>query len=69
MIEAMTQLSYGDSVSVTTETINGGEPFDATVLSVDPQTETVSVDPDNLSVVEMAIVGFGEVESFNTDTN
>ena len=65
----MTQLSTGDSVSVTTETINEGESFNARVLNVDKTTDTVSVEPENLDVVEMAVVGISEVESFNTDTN
>lgn len=59
----MTKPSYGDSVTVTTETINGGEPFDATVLSIDPKTETVGVEPSDLDVVELAIVGFSEVDA------
>jgi len=65
----MTQLSTGDRVSVATETINDGESFNARVLYVDKTTDTVSVEPKNLDIVEMAIVGLGEVESFNTDTN
>lgn len=58
----MTQISYGDSVKVTTETINDGEPFEAMVLNVDKATDTVSVEPDSLDMVELAIVGCSEVD-------
>lgn len=60
----MTQsFSHGDSVTVETPTINDGEPFEGTVVSVDRSTETVSVEPEALDVVELAIVGLSEVES------
>lgn len=58
----MTQLSHGDEVTVTTDTINGGEPFEATVLSIDESTFTATVEPHSLDVVEMAIVGTGEID-------
>lgn len=58
----MTQFEHGDTVTVETSTINGGEPFEASVVSVDKQTQTIGVEPANLDVVELAIVGFSEVE-------
>jgi hypothetical protein len=58
----MTDISSGDTVTVTTPTINGGDPFDGYVLSVDKKTETVGVEPDNLPYAELVFVGFSEVE-------
>ena len=66
----MTELSLGDEVEVTTGTINDGEPFAATVLSVDESTFTATVEPHSLDVVEMAVVGKGEItETINTNRN
>ncbi len=57
------EFSHGDSVTVETPTINSGEQFGGRVVSVDKQTDTVAVEPYNLDVVEMAVVGFDEVEA------
>lgn len=53
----------GDSVTVQTETINDGEPFEANIVSVDNSTETYGVEPADLDIIELAIVGFNEVQA------
>jgi hypothetical protein len=58
----MIEYSHGDSVTVQTDTINNGEPFDASVVHVSQSDDVVSVNPTDLDVVEMAIVGLSEVE-------
>jgi ribosome maturation factor RimP len=60
--------SRGESVKVATRTINGGDTFEGSVVSIDTQTETVCIDCRNASTsCETAIVGFSEVDG-RTDT-
>lgn len=57
----MSDYEIGDSLTIQSSTINGGESFEARVLDCNEKGETLTVDPTNLDTVELAIVGWSEV--------